>query len=96
MRSCAPSAHERRTAPDRLDAHRQTGPHPTPGEGRGRRGRVHLRRLGENPHRVGKPLRRELEGLHSARRGDFRIIYRITDVVTIVAIDHRADIYRQR
>lgn len=31
-----------------------------------------------------------LEGLHSARRGDFRIIYRISDVVTVVAIDHRA------
>ena len=50
--------------------------------------------LAENPHRVGKPLRRELEGMHSARRGDFRIVYRITDLVTIVAIDHRADIYR--
>lgn len=50
--------------------------------------------LAENPHRVGKPLRRELEGMHSARRGDFRIIYRITDLVTIVAIDHRADSYR--
>jgi mRNA-degrading endonuclease RelE of RelBE toxin-antitoxin system len=50
--------------------------------------------LAENPRRVGKALRRELEGLHSARRGDFRIIYRITHVVTIVAIDHRADIYR--
>lgn len=50
--------------------------------------------LAENPLRVGKALRRELEGLHSARRGDFRFIYRITDVVTIVAIDHRADIYR--
>ncbi len=49
--------------------------------------------LAENPHRVGKPLRRELEGLHSARRGDFRIVYRISDVVTIAAIDHRADIY---
>ena len=47
-----------------------------------------------NPRRVGKALRRELEGLHSARRGDFRIIYRISEVVTIVAIDHRADIYR--
>lgn len=47
-----------------------------------------------NPRRVGKALRRGLEGLHSARRGDFRIIYRITDVVTIVAIDHRADIYQ--
>lgn len=52
--------------------------------------------LAENPHRVGKPLRQELEGLHSARRGDFRIIYRISDVVTIMAIDHRADIYRRR
>lgn len=50
--------------------------------------------LAENPHRVGKPLRRELEGLHSARRGDFRIVYRISDIVTIMAIDHRADIYR--
>lgn len=44
--------------------------------------------------RVGKELRYELKGLHGARRGDFRIIYRIADVVTIVAIDHRADIYR--
>lgn len=52
--------------------------------------------LAENPRRVGKPLRRELTGLHSARRGDFRIVYRISDVVTIVAIDHRADIYRTR
>lgn len=50
--------------------------------------------LAENPHRVGHALRFELDGLHSARRGDFRVIYRITDVVTIVAIDHRADIYR--
>jgi mRNA-degrading endonuclease RelE of RelBE toxin-antitoxin system len=45
---------------------------------------------------VGKPLRFELEGLHSARRGDFRIIYRIAEVVTIVAIEHRADAYRTR
>ena len=30
--------------------------------------------LAENPHRVGKPLRAELEGLHSARRGEFRVI----------------------
>lgn len=28
--------------------------------------------------------------------GGFRIIYRITDVVTIVAIEHRADAYRSR
>jgi len=48
----------------------------------------------ENPHRVGKPLRLALEGLYSARRGDFRIIYRIDEQVTIVAIEHRADVYR--
>ena len=51
--------------------------------------------LADNPQRVGKPLRFELEGLHSARRGDFRIIYRITDLVTILAIEHRADAYRK-
>lgn len=50
--------------------------------------------LAENPHRVGKALRFELEGLHSARRGDYRIIYRIDNLVTITAIEHRADIYR--
>lgn len=50
--------------------------------------------LADNPHRPGKPLRLGLEGLHSARRGDFRIIYRIDDHVTIIAIEHRADIYR--
>ena len=49
--------------------------------------------LATNPHRLGKPLRFELEGLHSARRGDFRIIYRITDVVTM---EHRSDAYRPR
>ncbi|MGB3186842.1 MAG: type II toxin-antitoxin system RelE/ParE family toxin [Ornithinimicrobium sp.] len=52
--------------------------------------------LATNLHRVGKPLRFELEGLRSARRGDFRIIYRMTDVVTIVAMEHRADAYRPR
>lgn len=50
--------------------------------------------LADNPRRVGKPLRFELQGLHSARRGDYRILYRITDVITIIAIEHRADVYR--
>lgn len=49
--------------------------------------------LATNPQRVGKPLRFELEGLHSARRGDYRVIYRIGDAVTIVAVNHRADVY---
>lgn len=52
--------------------------------------------LAADPRRVGKPLRLDLEGLHSARRGDFRIIYRIADAVTIIAIEHRADVYRPR
>ncbi|MGC5627781.1 type II toxin-antitoxin system RelE family toxin [Georgenia sp. Z1344] len=50
--------------------------------------------LAVNPQRVGKALRFTLEGLHSARRGDYRIIYRIDDRVTITAIEHRSDVYR--
>lgn len=50
-----------------------------------------------NPNRVGRPLRFELEGLHSARRGDFRILYRIGEkVVTVVAVEHRADVHRSK
>lgn len=50
--------------------------------------------LVSNPQRVGKALRFDLEGLHSARRGDYRIIYRIDGRVTIIAIEHRSDVYR--
>jgi mRNA interferase RelE/StbE len=55
--------------------------------------------LAESPHRVGKPLKLGLEGMHSTRRGDYRVIYRIDDeqrVVTVLAIEHRSDIYRPR
>ncbi len=55
--------------------------------------------MAENPHRVGKPLKLGLEGLHSARRGDYRVIYRIDDhqrQIIVVAIEHRSDIYRPR
>jgi mRNA interferase RelE/StbE len=55
--------------------------------------------LAGSPHRVGHPLRYELRGRHSARRGDHRIIYRIDDEqrrVVIEAIQHRADAYRPR
>jgi mRNA interferase RelE/StbE len=55
--------------------------------------------LAESPQRVGKPLRFELEGLHSARRGDYRVVYEINPseaTVTIIAIQHRADVYRPR
>jgi mRNA-degrading endonuclease RelE of RelBE toxin-antitoxin system len=55
--------------------------------------------LAKNPQRVGKRLRLDLAGLHSARRGDFRVIYRIDEAdraVNVVAIDHRSDVYRRR
>ena len=55
--------------------------------------------LAVGPHRVGKPLKLGLEGLHSARRGDYRLIYRIDDQrrrVDVVAIEHRSDVYRPR
>jgi mRNA interferase RelE/StbE len=54
--------------------------------------------LAGNPHKVGRPLRFELEGRHSAHRGDYRVVYRIDErrrSVDILAIDHRADIYRR-
>lgn len=52
-----------------------------------------------NPRRLGKPLRFELAGCWSARRGPYRIIYRIDDdaqAISVVAVAHRADIYRPR
>jgi mRNA-degrading endonuclease RelE of RelBE toxin-antitoxin system len=53
----------------------------------------------ENPRRVGHPLRRELAGLWSARRGAYRVVYEIDDevlMVTVLRIDHRSDVYRPR
>ena len=38
--------------------------------------------LADNPRRVGKPLRGELTGQYSARRGTYRIVYGISDDVT--------------
>lgn len=55
--------------------------------------------LSQNPQRMGRPLRFDLAGAHSARRGDFRVIYEIDDDrrgVTVVAIGHRSDAYRPR
>lgn len=50
----------------------------------------------DNPHRVGKALRFELEGFFSARRGQYRVIYRIVEdevIVEVVKISHRSDAY---
>lgn len=51
----------------------------------------------ENPHRVGKPLRDDLDGIWSARRGTYRVLYRINErsrEVVVLRIDHRRDAYR--
>lgn len=54
--------------------------------------------LSREPGRVGNPLRRELTDIFSARRGPYRLLYRIDDAhatVSILRLDHRADVYRR-
>ena len=51
----------------------------------------------DSPHRVGKRLRPPLDDRHTARRGTYRVIYRIDDEersVTVVDVAHRRDAYR--
>lgn len=51
----------------------------------------------QQPHRIGKRLLPPLDDRLSARRGTYRIIYRIDDktrIVTVVDIAHRRDAYR--
>ena len=51
----------------------------------------------DNPQRVGKRLEPPLADRHSARRGTYRVIYRIVDpkqVVTVLAVLPRSDAYR--
>ena len=51
----------------------------------------------DNPHRLGRPLRNELSSLHAARRGTFRVIYRIDEGrrrVVVLDVRHRRDAYR--
>lgn len=53
--------------------------------------------LSGNPRRCGKALSAPFEGQHGARRGDYRIRYRITDgVVTVLDVKHRREAYRPR
>jgi len=55
--------------------------------------------LCEQPTVVGKPLQRELSGYCSARRGAYRIVYRLDyerHQVLVVRIQHRSDVYRPR
>jgi mRNA-degrading endonuclease RelE of RelBE toxin-antitoxin system len=50
-----------------------------------------------DPYRIGKRLLAPMEDRFSARRGTYRVIYRIDDkahVVTVVDVAHRRDAYR--
>jgi mRNA interferase RelE/StbE len=52
------------------------------------------------PHRIGKPLRGNLAGFHSARLGtQWRVLYRIDEgkhAVIVQDVQHRASAYRRR
>jgi mRNA interferase RelE/StbE len=53
--------------------------------------------LTQDPWRVSKPLHDELEGFRGARRGEYRLVFRIDEeqrVVRVVRVDHRSDVYR--
>lgn len=53
--------------------------------------------LATSPYRVGKPLKRQLEGNHGARRGSYRVLYRIDDDsarVIVLRVAHRSEVYR--
>ena len=53
--------------------------------------------LAQNPYQVGVPLRKPFSGQWRARRGEYRICYRIDDqaqTVYVIDVDHRRDIYR--
>jgi len=55
--------------------------------------------IAANPHRLGRPLKLDLEGVHAARRGPYRVLYEIDEerrLVTVLAVGHRADVYRTR
>ena len=50
-----------------------------------------------HPKQVGKPLRGDLAGVWSTRRGTYRVLYRIRDdrrEVIVLRIEHRRDAYR--
>ena len=53
--------------------------------------------LAEEPFTVGKPLHEPYEGVWSARRDDYRVLYtwdQRANTVTVLAVRHRADAYR--
>jgi len=54
--------------------------------------------LPDDPHRLSKPLRFELAGWRVARRGDYRITFRLIEepgILYIGRVEHRAHVYRR-
>jgi mRNA interferase RelE/StbE len=55
--------------------------------------------LVREPRRVGRPLRGDLRGVWAARRGTYRVLYRLHEEfheVVVLRVEHRADAYRAR
>ncbi|HEU0207310.1 MAG TPA: type II toxin-antitoxin system RelE/ParE family toxin [Pseudolysinimonas sp.] len=55
--------------------------------------------LPTNPERMSKPLRGDLDGLRSARRGDYRVLFSLDEAMGTLIVEriaHRADVYRPR
>ncbi|RCW43649.1 mRNA-degrading endonuclease RelE of RelBE toxin-antitoxin system [Halopolyspora algeriensis] len=53
--------------------------------------------LAQQPYRVGKPLKEPFEGMWSARRATYRVLYRVDDqqrIVVIESVQHRGHAYR--
>jgi mRNA interferase RelE/StbE len=53
----------------------------------------------DNPKRVGAPLRGGVGGIWSARRGTYRVLYRVDEdnrEVIVLRVGHRRDINRPR
>jgi mRNA interferase RelE/StbE len=52
-----------------------------------------------DPRRLSKPLQDELAGLRVARRGQYRIVFRVDEakrLIVVRRVDHRRDVYRPR
>lgn len=52
-----------------------------------------------NPRRAGKALLGDFEGVYSARRGDYRVIYEVDETaqaLVVHRVQHRRDAYRLR
>ncbi|TDQ48011.1 type II toxin-antitoxin system RelE family toxin [Actinorugispora endophytica] len=53
--------------------------------------------LRKTPYQVGKPVREPFDGMYSARRATYRVLYTVDDdkrVVTVEVVRHRRDAYR--